>query len=174
MIQLARTARGAVIALGLALVVAAPAAAAQPTRTVFDLGGWVIPAGSGCAFDVEGQPSWGFVAKTVFSDGRVQYSVRAHGAYVNLATGARLPTADTSRVIDQFDPATGIDFVTLDGQNSYNFIPGDIGPFGLVTNSDGAFYHIVGSVSFAFDTNTGHTIQFAYSGTVTDICTALS
>jgi len=173
--RLTRPALGAVIALALALAMAAPAAAATPpTRTVFGLGSWVIPAGSACAFDVEGQPSWGFIAKTVFGDGRVQYSVRAHGAYVNLATGARFPTADTSRNIDQFDPATGIDVVTLDGQNSYNFVPGDIGPFGVVTNSNGAFYHIIGSVSFTFDTNTGHTTQFAYSGNVTDICAALS
>ncbi|HZM72147.1 MAG TPA: hypothetical protein VFC71_02115 [Candidatus Polarisedimenticolia bacterium] len=169
-----RSAGGAVIALLLALVVTSPAAAAQPTRTVHDLSSFTIPAGSGCAFDVEGQPSWGFVAKTDFGDGRVQYSVRAHGAYVNLETGARFATADTSLVVDQFDPATGIDVVYLSGQNSYSFVPGDVGPFGVVTTSDGAFYHIDGSVSFTFDTNTGHTTQFAYSGSVTDICAALS
>lgn len=172
--RLSRAARGAVVALVLAMVCAAPAAAAQPTRTVFDLGPFVIPAGSGCPFDVEGEPSRGFIAKTVFSDGRVQYSVRALGAYVNLETGARYPTEDTSRVIDQFDAATGIDVVLLNGQNSYSFLPGDMGPFGVVTNGNGAFYHIVGSVAFTFDANTGHTTQFAYSGSVTDICAALS
>ena len=173
--RLPRAARGAVIAVVFTLVVAAPAAAAQPTplRTVHGLSPFELPAGSACTFDVEGVPSWGFVARTDFGDGRVQYSVRAHGAYVNLETGTRFPTADTSRVIDWFDPATGIDVVLLNGQNSYSFFPGDMGPFGVV-GPDPAFYHIAGSVSFTYDTTTGHTTAFTYSGSVTDICAALS
>ena len=173
MSRLTRSARGAVIALVLALVVAAPAAAATPTRTVYDLSSFELPAGTACAFDVEGQPSWGFIAKTVFSDGTTMYSVRAHGAYVNLETGARFPTADTSRVLQQFDPATGIVVVEIQGQNSYSFLPGDVGPFGVV-GSNAAFYHISGSVRFTFNTNTNATTAFAYEGSITDICAALS
>jgi hypothetical protein len=172
--RLPRAARGAVIGLALALVAAVPAAAAQPTRTVYGLDSWVMPAGTACAFDVEGQPYWGFIVSTRFSDGRVQNAVLAYGAYVNLATGAAFPTSDTSRVLHRFDPATGIDVVLMNGQNSYNFVPGDMGPFGIVTNSNGAFYHIVGSVSYTWDANTNHYTKFAYSGIVTDICAALS
>lgn len=171
---LTRPARGAFIAVVLALMVAAPAAASTPpTRIVRDLHPFVLPAGTACAFDVAGEPTGGFVAVTTFSDGTVQVSVRARGAYVNLDTGARFPTEDTSLVIDRFDPATGIDVAVLKGQNSYNFLPGDMGPFGVV-GSNAVFYHIVGSVSFTWDSVANRVTQFAYSGTVTDICAALS
>ena len=61
--RLPHTARGALIAMALALVVAAPAAAAQPTRTVYHGGQpFTIPADKACPFPVEGQPSGGFAA----------------------------------------------------------------------------------------------------------------
>lgn len=171
--RLARSARGAVIAVVLALVVAAPAAAAQPTRTVYGLDSFLLPAGTACAFDVEGEPSWGFIAQTILTDGTVINSVRAHGAYINLATGASFPTDDTSRVIHRFDPATGIDVVLVDGQNTWNFLPGDVGPFG-VAGSNGALYHFAGVVSFTWDSVANRVTQFAYTGKVTDVCAALS
>jgi len=171
--RLTRSARGVVIAAVLALVVAAPAAAAQPTRVVSALNPFVLPAGTACTFDVKGEPSGGFVAVTTFSDGTVQRSVRARGAYVNLVTGARFPTLDTFRYRDRFDPATGILVGESNGETTWSFLPGDLGPFGVV-GSNGALYHIVGSVSFTYDTTTGHSTAFAYSGTVTDVCAALS
>ena len=173
MSRLRPAARGAVLAFVLAAVCAAPAAAATPTRVVYGLDSFELPAGTACAFDVEGQPSGGFVAVTTFSDGTVQVSVRARGAYVNLETGARFPTVDTSRVLQQLDPATGIVVVEIQGQNSYSFLPGDMGPFGVVL-SDAAFYHIAGSVRFTFNTHTNATTAFAYEGGITDICAALS
>ena len=175
-LRLIRTARGAVIAVVLALVVAAPAAAASatPIRTVHAPNGFTIPAGQACAFDVAGQPSWGFVAQTVFPDGRVQGSVRIHGAYVNVATGASYPTADNFRYLNLTDPATGFVNVVLDGEAADNFLPGDIGPFGLVTNPNGAFYHFVGKVWFTINLNTYQVLAFGYSGTVEDICAALT
>ena len=51
-----RLARGAIIAVVLGLLWAAPAAAAQPTRLVRAGHGGVLPAGTACAFDVEGEP----------------------------------------------------------------------------------------------------------------------
>jgi hypothetical protein len=167
-----RSARGVVIALVLALVWAAPAAAARPSRTLIDLGPFVLPAGTACAFAVEGEPSRGFTRQTVFSDGKVQYSVHALGAYVNLETGARFPTEDTSLVIVRSDLATGIDVDLVNGQNSWSFLPGDIGPFGVVDSP--AMYHIIGTVTQTWDNNTNRSIGFAYSGTVIDICAALS
>src|SRR5437867_3966884 len=55
---LTRLARGVVVAVVLALVIAAPAAAATPpTRTVYEPHEFVIPAGEGCSFDVRGVPT---------------------------------------------------------------------------------------------------------------------
>jgi hypothetical protein len=169
----------------LALLCAAPAAAAQPTRTVRPLsGGFVLPAGSACAFDVAGEPrtaptgqaafqSGGFHAEADFSNGTVQLSVRARGAYVNQETMARFPTLDTYRDLSRFDDATGVLVGVENGATTWSFLPGDVGPFGVV-GSNGALYHFVGTVSYTFDTNTNHSTQFAYSGTVTDVCAALS
>ena len=117
MFHLTRAARGAAIALALGLVVAAPAAAAQPTRNMRPLhGGFVYPAGQACAFDVAGQPnakptaeaafqSGGFVVETDFSDGLVTYSVRARGAYVNVETGARFGNGARPAVLTPCAPA---------------------------------------------------------------------
>lgn len=170
--RLPRAARGAVIALALALVVAAPAAAVQPTRTVHSLGGFTIPAGAACPFDVEGQPSFGFTAKTVFSDGRIQYSVHAHGDYVNAETGARYPTLDNFQATEWDDPLTGNAYVVLEGQAANWLLPGDTGPFGTV-GPYGAFYDFVGRITFTISA-TGATTQFSWVGTATDICAALS
>ncbi len=153
---------------------AAPAAAAPPTRTARPLaGGFVLPAGTACAFDVAGEPTGGFRAQTTFSDGSVQLSLRARGAYVNVETGARFPTLDTYRDLSRFDDATGIIVGVENGETTWSFLPGDQGPFGVV-GSNGALYHFVGTVSYTFDTNTNHSTRFAYKGTVTDVCAALS
>jgi len=171
--RLPRAARGAVIAIALALMAAAPAAAATPpTRTVRDLHSFVLPAGTACAFDVAGRPDWGFSARTTFNDGRIQSSVRAHGAYVNMATGATFPTADNFRALDRIDPVTGIDTVVVNGESTSSFLPGDDGPFGLVTQA--SFYKFVGTYWFKYNLNTGHQTDFRYAGTVEDVCAALS
>jgi hypothetical protein len=171
--KLTRTARGAVIAVVLAVVWAAPAAAAQPTRVVRDLHPFVDPAGTACAFDVAGEPSSGFSTKTTFSDGREMYSVHAKGAYVNMATGARFESRDIFTEIDRFDPVTGILVGLNDGETTSSFSPGDMGPFGVV-GTNGALYHFVGTIHYTYDTNTNVFSVLAYSGTVTDVCAALS
>jgi len=183
--RLARPAGGAAIALAIMLIAAAPAAAAQPTRTVRPLsGGFIEPAGTACAFDVAGQPnpgppaasafqSGGFVAETDFSDGVVTYSVRARGAYVNVETGARFETLDTYMERDQFDADAGLIIGGTTGQTTFYFLPGDNGPFGTV-GSNGALYHINGTVSYVIDANTFATYEFSYTGSITDVCAALS
>jgi hypothetical protein len=177
--RLTRSARGAVIALVLALVWAAPATAAQPSRSVRPLsGGFTLPAGTACAFDVAGEPSTvsirnGFVAETAFSDGTVLHFVRAKGAYVNIATGARYPTEDTFRDLSTYDANTNLQVGVETGQTTWWFLPGDIGPYGVV-GSDGALYHFIGSVSFTWDNNTFHITAFSYTGSVEDVCAALS
>jgi hypothetical protein len=171
-LRLARAARGAVIALALALLVAAPAAAAQPTRTVYGLSPFTIPADTACPFDVEGQPSSGFSAYTEFSDGRLMGSVHAKGDYVNADTGARYPTLDNFHLVQWSDPSTGGIHAVLEGQGAFWFLPGDTGPFGTV-GPHGAFYDFVGRIIFTIDVN-GSTTQFSWVGTATDICAALS
>jgi hypothetical protein len=173
--KLARPASGAVLALVLALVAAAPAAAGTPpTRTVAGLGGWTLPAGTACAdFDVAAEPTGGFIATTTFPDGTRQLSVRARGAYVNVTTGKRYQTLDTFRDDGRYDPVTNITIAVETGQTTWSFLPGDVGPFGVV-GEGGALYHFIGSVSFTFDSNAGHSTQFAWTGRVEDVCAALS
>ncbi len=185
MFHLTRAARGAAIALALGFVVAAPAAAAQPTRNMRPLhGGFVYPAGQACAFDVAGEPnakptaeaafqSGGFVVETDFSDGLVTYSVRARGAYVNVETGARFETLDSYMERDRYDADAGLIVGGTTGQTTFYFLPGDNGPFGVV-GSNGALYHIDGTVSYTIDANTFATYAFSYSGSITDVCAALS
>jgi len=170
-----RIARIAVIAGALALLVASPAAAATPAkRTVYGLRAFTIPAGQACSFDVAGQPSRGFSTTTDLPDGRELGSFRAHGAYVNAETGASYPTADNFRYVNRIDPATGDLVAVIDGEVADSFLTGDQGPFGLVTNPDGAFYHFVGRVTFTMNPDTYQVLSFAYAGTVDDICAALS
>ena len=85
----------------------------------------------------------------------------------------RFPTLDTYRDVSRFDDVTGMVVGVESGETTWSFLPGDQGPFGVV-GSNGALYHFHGTVSYTFDTNTNHSTQFAYSGTVTDICAALS
>jgi hypothetical protein len=184
-LRLTRTLRGAAVALVFALVVAAPAAASQPTRTMRALhGGFVYPAGQACAFDVAGEPnpkppsasafqSGGFVVETDFSNGLVTYSVRARGAYVNVETGARFETLDSYMERDRYDADAGLIIGGTTGSTTFYFLPGDNGPFGIV-GSNGALYHIDGTVSYTIDANTFATYEFSYSGSITDVCAALS
>ena len=173
MLNLARTARGAVIALVLAAVWAAPAAAAQPIKTTHhNLQPFTIPADMACPFDVEGQPDFGFSMRWTFSDGLFKGSVHAHGAYVNSATGARYPTLDNFSFSQWTDPVSGNTYEVLEGQAADTFLPGDTGPFGTV-GPHGAFYDFVGRITFTIDAS-GATTQFSWKGTATDICAALS
>jgi hypothetical protein len=173
-----RPARSAVMALALMLIAAAPVAAAQPSRSVRPLsGGFTYPAGTACAFEVAGAPSrvsveHGFIADTTFSDGTVLHFVRAKGAYVNVATGARFSTEDTFRDVSTYDPVTNTLTGVETGQTTWSFLPGDVGPFGLV-GSDGALYHFIGSLSYTYDLNTFHSTAFSYTGSVEDVCAAL-
>jgi hypothetical protein len=169
-----RATRGAVIALVLALVVAAPAAAAQPTRIVFQhLQTWVLPAGTACPFDVIAEQVSGFAAKTTFSDGTVLITKDANTLFTNEHSGASVVLRLVYRQIERFDPATGVITGSSTGQSPDNFVPGDVGPYGVVA-SPGALLNFVGTVQYTYDTNTNVFSVPAYSGTVTDICALLS
>jgi hypothetical protein len=178
--KLIRTAPGAALALVLAFAAAAPTAAAQPTKTVHRGGGgdFTLPAGTACAFDVAGEPDnvtdlHGFGMRWGFSDGTVVHFIRAKGAYVNLETDAQYPTEDTFRDVSTFDPDTNILVGLETGQSTWSFLPGDIGPFGVV-GENGALYHFIGTLSYTYDLNAFQVLQFSFSGSVEDVCAALS
>ena len=64
----------AVVGVALALIAAPPALGTKPIRTVIppEGGVFVLPAGEGCSFDVEGRPNEDVkVVVTEFSDGRI-------------------------------------------------------------------------------------------------------
>jgi hypothetical protein len=170
--NLTRMARGAVIAVAMALVVAAPAAAATPpTRNVYQPHPFVIPAGQACAFDVAGHPTSGFEAETVFSDGRVKDSIRVKGYYENLETGARYWVNDTYTELD-VSLATNTVVITTSGQVETLFWPGDAGPFGPVTTA--TMYRFDGTTTNTVDLTANRTAAFSWSGRIIDICAALS
>jgi len=172
-LRLTRAARGAVIAVVLALLVAAPAAAAQPTRTVFhQLSPWVLPAGTACAFDVEAVQVSGFAAVTSFSDGAEVFTKNVTALFTNEQSGASVVLRLVYRDIERFDPATGVITGSSSGQGPANFVPGDMGPFGVITGN-GALFNFIGTLNYTYDTNT-NVFSVSYSGTVTDICAALS
>jgi hypothetical protein len=173
-LRLTRTARGGVIALVLALVVAAPAAAAQPTRTVkYDLSPWVLPAGTACAFDVIATQVKGFATVTTFSDGADLVTKDVTARFTNEQSGASVVLRLAYRIVERFDPATGVVTGVSSGQSPANFVPGDISPFGVVSGN-GALYNFVGEYSYTYDTNTNVFSVSSYTGTVTDICALLS
>jgi hypothetical protein len=174
-LRLTRTARGAVIAVALALMVAAPAAAATPpTRTVSYPTGWFAPAGQACTFDIRGVPTSGFEARTVFSDGREIRSVRVKGYYENLVTHKTYWVNDTWTEIDVYDATTNILTITGNGQIDVPFWPGDASPFGGVVTT-AAYYRFAGTTVNVVDFNgVPRTADFTWSGRITDICAALS
>ncbi|MBI3751756.1 MAG: hypothetical protein HY263_08915 [Chloroflexi bacterium] len=174
--QLIRTARGAVIALALALVVAAPAAAAQPTRTVIDLDPLTrqLPAGTFCDFDVTVQRPGGWLSIMDFSDGREALVGHAVGRiYTNDATGATFAASTSAHEVDRFDPDSTLVRGVVTGEFNFEFLPGDVGPDGVVIDHL-LELHIQGQATYVYDSNTSATLEFVLQGTATDICAAIS
>jgi hypothetical protein len=176
-VRLTRTASGAVIALVLALVWAAPAAAAAPTRTVRHLPADRVgqfPAGTGCTFDVTvySGPK-GSVTVTDFSDGTEVYVVHAMFRTITSdVTGATFVENQEYRDAEWIDATSGL----LDGETSGQFIdtffPGDVGPYGVVDQV--VSYAIIGSQTYVLDPNTYATLALSVKGTITNICAAIS
>jgi hypothetical protein len=173
-LRLTRTARGAVIAVMLAMIVAAPAAAAQPTRTVVVASPFThYPAGTGCDFDVTvSRPQGGWTAITDFTDGRealVNHAIER--TITNDATGATFVEVSSSHEVDRFED--GVIRGTINGQFTFQFAPGDVGPDGVVLDHLLALY-IQGKATYIIDGTTFATLAIDIEGTVTDICAALS
>jgi len=174
MAKLTRSVRGAVIAVALALLLAAPAAAAQPTRTVFYPTGGLHPAGQGCAFDISFVDAPGSrITVTDFSNGTEATDVHAIATLTNDATGATFVHKAFFHDLSWFDAANGVWRDVTNGQVVVWLYPGDIGPYGIV-GADGLAVRIEGTVWSAWDPNANAVTEFAYKGTVTNVCTLLS
>jgi hypothetical protein len=171
-----RSARAAVIAVALALVVVAPAAAAQPTRTVFPKTSLVdhFGAGSGCPFDVTVYLKPGArTTITSFSDGSTVYEAHSMKRVITSdVTGKTFVENLVFHDVERTDPATGVLHGVTSGQQIQTFWPGDVGPYGIVQQESS--YQIDGTAWWAWDPATGQQPSFSYRGTITDICAALS
>lgn len=167
--------RSAVVGVALALVVAAPAAAATPPiRTTYEPHGFVIPAGQGCSFDVSGTPVSGHEAQTVFSDNHWMNQIHVKGYYENLVNHKTYWVNDTWSEDDVYDPVANTLLITTSGQVDTMFWPGDASPLGgLITTA--TMYRFIGTTVNLVDFNgTPRTAEFSWSGRIFDICAALS
>ena len=173
--KLARTAPGAALALAVALVAAGPAAAAQPSRTVYPPPPPVrhFPAGSGCDFDVTAYTMPGARATEFdFSNGTVAFETHSmHRRIVHDATGAVYEESIESREVDRFDG--NLIRGTINGQFIWQFYPGDVGPDGVVLDHILAL-DIVGRATYVVDATTFATLAITVVGRSTDICAAIS
>jgi hypothetical protein len=173
--RLGRTAFGLGVLVAFALVAAVPTAAVQPTRTRFPvrLVGHV-PAGDGCTFDVTYTQTPGSRATvTDFSDGRHVTQVHEmHRTITNDATGATFADNQQYNDVEWIDPTTGLLMGITHGQAISQFYPGDIGPYGVVTQP--VAYQVYGTQWWSWDLVAGHQMSFKWTGTLTDICAAIS
>jgi hypothetical protein len=175
--HLSRTARGVLVLAGLALVSAAPAAAAQPTRTVTQFPANRVahfPAGDGCTFDatvLSIAPGHGTV--TDFGDGREVYEVHAmKRAITSDVTGKTFVENQQYRDVEWIDPTSGLIFGQTSGQFIDTLYPGDMGPYGVVDQN--VSYAIIGWQTYVLDPNTFATLSITIKGTITDICATIS
>jgi len=177
MFRPSRPVRGAVIALALALVVAAPAAAAQPTRTVIygDPGTRFLQAGTFCEFDVHSDRRSGSrLTITDFSNGsEASMALVVRRTYTSDVTGKTLAVDTTAHEVDWFDANSPLVRGEATGQFIYQFVPGDVGPGGVVVDRLLELY-IQGTVTYVYNSETGATLQITIVGTTTDICAAIS
>lgn len=163
------------LTLVLAFTVAAPAAAAQPTRTVIHpISDYYGPADSGCGFAVSRVFNSG--ARTTFfdyADGSELSTVNNVKTITNLDNGKTFTEHSVSHRFEWFDAAAGVWRGQINGQFIFAFYPGDIGPLGPVA-APGQGYYMTGIAWYTWDPNTEHISEFSYQGSFVDVCAALS
>jgi len=74
--------------------------------------------------------------------------------------------------VEWIDPATGWIRGVTNGQAITQFYPGDVGPFGIVDQP--VAYQVYGTQWWAWDPATQQQTAFEYTGTLTNICAAIS
>ena len=169
----------AAAALSLAGVAASsgPAQAAKPTRIVLPPknDSFVVPAGLGCAFDVQvrrDDPE-AHVTTTIFDDGRVMTQGHATPTLVNLDSGLSLDHDSNYRSVLTLDPDSPVAHVVINGTFYISVWPGDDGPFGVVVEP-GAMFSLTGHVTFDIELPSEVITSFTLNGTATDLCAPLS
>src|SRR5262245_15551857 len=172
MSYLTRTARGTVVALALSLLVAAPAAAAQPSRSVSVFNDLVrhFPAGVACEFDVTlNVPEHRYTLMDFTSGKEVSFG---HGLrrISNDATGDSIDLSIDAHEIDWWG---SVIVGSVTGRSIFTFAVGDAGPDGGVVDHVYSIY-IVGRVSYVIDPTTFATLAISIDGTYMDICAAIS
>jgi hypothetical protein len=160
----------------LALSVVPTAFGVAPIRTVVEPEEPIlIPAGTGCAFDVlEELGENAHITLTEFSDGRLH--IQAHGDVVltNLETPEQsIDWKNRWNASETFDPEANSIISEFSGRLLFTFFPGDQGPFGTV-GENGAFFAFVGLVEITMDADTGVVTSFSLNGSATDVCALLA
>jgi hypothetical protein len=156
-----------VVAVFLIALIAVPAAlAAKPTRAPgFVPETFVIPAGFGCSFAVEGQTRQGdWTTITEFSDGRTVIHTNAHPTLTNPETGDTFQQSSEYQITETFDPETNAYFDEIDGRIFVSFWPGDQGPFGEV-EEPGLLLSVIGHQEWTYDADTGLVTSYSLDGT---------
>jgi hypothetical protein len=168
------TALVAVVVAALALIAAPPALGVKPTKTVLEAEGFVIPAGEGCAFDVEEQVPEGttFVVKE-FSDGRIVTHGNSDPTLVNLDTGDSFIQRTRATVTETYDAEANDLSVEISGRVFVSFLPGDQGPFGEV-GAAGGLFSVIGHQRFTVDLDSDVITSYSLAGKAIDICPLLS
>ena len=173
--MLNRAARGAVIAIVLAAVWAAPTMAGQPDRYVIP--GTLVshyPAGEGCDFDVTAYKlPTAHTTVVTFSDGTQFYDAHSlHRRIVSDVTGLEYDESIVSHEVDNVD-ANGIDHGSINGQFIWTFLVGDMYLDGSVMDHVTSL-DMVGRATYTVDWNTGATLAISFVGQYADICAAIS
>ena len=133
----------------------------------------IIPAGEGCAFDVEETvPEGTTFTVTEFGDGSW---VVTHGnsepTLTNLETGTTFLQKTRGQITDRFDPQTNKLRFTTSGRIFISFLPGDQGPFGEV-DEPGLLLSIIGHQVATLDLDANVITSYSLRGQATDICAA--
>lgn len=157
----------------LAAIWAAPAAS-QPARTVLHPTGGLHAAGQGCAFDISYVDAAGSrITVTDFSDGTELADAHAIATLTNDETGETFVHKAFFHDVSWFDSADQVYRGMTNGQVVEWFFPGDVGPCGVV-GDDGLALRFVGTVWYTWDPSVNALTEFAYQGTVTNVCDLLS
>jgi hypothetical protein len=164
-----------ILAMGMSLILAPAASAGQPTRTVLTPADYVVPAGFGCAFDVQVQYDADYrLTQFEFSDGRVMFIGNGERTLTNLETGATFVWQNNFQRTETYDPATNDLVIDNSGRIALEYWPGDVDHTGQVVGDDGAFYGFVGHLQATLDFDTGSFTSSTLHGWAVDLCAELS
>ena len=173
--HITRSARGGAIAIALMVVLAAPAAAAKPTRTIFYPTGGTHPAGEGCAFNITYVDTPGSrITETDFADGRIATDVHAIATLTNETNGHTFVHKAFFHDVYTYDPSTGDYNDVTNGQVIAWLLPGDVSPFGGIVGPNGLAVRFEGTVWSTWNEIANATTYIAYKGTATNVCDLLS